>query len=129
MAKSLKELQFQTPDRTGMLSRVAAALKETRVNLEQAWAYADGSKGYFGIVTSNNTKARKALKKIGVKKFTEKEVLMVTLPNRVGALERIATRLAKGGVNVTCLSATSAGKNRVGVLVGTKNNSKARRLI
>ena len=129
MAKVLKELQFETANRTGVLSKVAEALKKARVNLEQAWACGESSKGYFGIVTSNNAKAKKASKKLGVRRFSEKEVLMVTLPNRVGALARIANKLAKGGVNVTCLSATSAGRNRVGVLLGTKNNKKARRLV
>ena len=129
MAKVLKELQFETANKTGVLSKIADALKKAHVNLEQAWACGESSKGYFGIVTSNNTKAKRALKKLGVKKFSEKEVLMITLPNRVGALARVADRLAKGGVNITCLSATSAGPNRVGVLLGTKNNKKARRLV
>ena len=129
MAKVLKELQFSTPNKTGVLSKVTDALKKARVNLEQAWACGEGSKGYFGIVTSNNAKARKALKKLGVRKFSEKDVLMVSLPNRVGALSRVATKLAKKGIGITCLSATSAGKNRVGVLLGTRNNKKASRLI
>ena len=129
MAKVLKELQFETPNKVGVLSKVTDALKKARVNLEQAWACGDGSKGHFGIVTSNNAKAKNALRKLGVKKFSEKELLMVSLSNKVGALARVASKLAKKGVGVTCLAATSAGKNRVGLLIGTKNNKKARRLI
>ena len=129
MAKVLKELQFETPNKTGVLGKVSDALKKAGVNMEQAWACGEGSRGHFGIVTNNNAKAKKALQKIGVRKFSEKEVLMVAMPNRVGALSRIAAKLAKAHIAVTCLSATSAGRNRVAVLLGTKNNKKARRVI
>ena len=129
MAKVLKELQFETPNKTGVLAKVAEAMKKARVNLEQAWACGEGSRGHFGIVTSNNARAKKALKGLGIRRFSEKDVLMVALPNRVGALAGVARKLAKGRVSVTCLSATSAGKNRVAVLIGTSNNKKARRII
>ncbi len=78
-------------------------------------------------MTSNNAKAKKALKGLHIS-ATEKEVLSVTLSHKVGSLERVAQRLAKAGVSVTCLSATSAG-NRVAVLLNTKNNKKAQRLV
>ena len=129
MAKVLKELQFETPNKTGVLAKVAEAMKKARVNLEQAWACGKGSRGHFGVVTSNNARAKKALKSLGIRRFSEKDVLMVALPNRVGALAGVARKLAKGRVSVTCLSATSAGKNRVAVLIGTSNNKKARRII
>ena len=129
MAKVLKELHFETKNKTGMLNQVAQALKKARVNMEQAWACGEGSKGYFGIVTSNNAKARKALKAVGARNFSEKEVLMVPLTNRVGALARVASKLAKKGIGVTCLSATSVGRNRVALLLGTRNNKKARRVL
>lgn len=129
MAKVLKELQFQTPNKVGVLSKVADTLRKSRVNLEQAWACGDGARGHFGIVTSNNARARKALKTIGIRKVSEKELLLVAMPNKVGALARVAAKLAKAHIAVNCMSATSVGKSRVAVLLGTKNNKKARRLI
>lgn len=128
MAKSIKELHFSTPNRVGMLSKVASALSGAGVNLLHAWACGEGSEGYFGVVTNNNAKAKRALKKLGIS-AAEKEVLEVTLQNKSGALARIAARLAKAKINVTCLSATSAGPGRVTVLLNTKNNRKARRVI
>ena len=52
----------------------------------------------------------------------------MNMPNRVGALEKVAHKLAKAKVNITCLSATSGG-GRVAVLLNTKNNRKAARLV
>lgn len=128
MARLLKELQFKTPNRTGVLSKVANVLKDAGVNLIHAWACGEGSHGYFGVVTSNNARAKKALRKLSIH-GVEKEILMVSLPNKKGQLARIADKLAKARIGVTCLSATSGGGNRVAVLINTRNNRKARRII
>lgn len=127
MAKKVKELQFSTPNKVGVLHKVTQALKKAKVNILHAWACGDGSMGHFGLVTSHNARAKQALKslKITVK---ESEILVVNLPHRAGALERVAKKLADAKVNITCLSATSAG-NRVAVLINTKNNSKAARIV
>ena len=127
MAKKLKELQFETPNKVGVLCKVTCVLKEAGVNILHAWACGEGSKGYFGVVTSNNPKARKALKRLKIS-TREKDVLAVTLSHKVGSLERIARKLAKAGISLTCLSATSAG-NRVAVLFNTNNNKKAQRIV
>ena len=127
MAKKLKELQFETPNKVGVLCKVTCVLKEAGVNILHAWACGEGAKGHFGLVTNNNTKAKKALKHLHIS-AKEKEVLSVTLSNKTGSLERVAHKLAKAGVSVTCLSATSAG-SRVAVLFNTKNNNKAQRLV
>ena len=127
MAKKLKELQFETPNKVGVLCKVTCVLKEAGVNILHAWACGEGPRGHFGLVTSNNAKAKNALKKLRIS-ATEKEILSVTLLHKVGSLERVAQRLAKSRVSVTCLSATSAG-NRVTVLFNTKNNRKAQRLV
>ena len=127
MAKSLKELHFSTPNRVGVLSKVTNALSKANVNILHAWACGEGATGYFGLVTSNNARAKKALKGLRIS-TKEKEVLAITLPNKKGALARVANKLAKAKVNLTCLSATSGG-NRVAVLFNTKNNSKAKKLV
>ena len=127
MAKALKELHFSTPNRVGVLNKVTGALSRANVNILHAWACGEGATGYFGLVTNNNSKAKKALKGLGIS-AKEKEVLMITLANKKGALARVAARLAKAKVNLTCLSATTGG-SRVAVLFSTKSNSKAKGLV
>jgi hypothetical protein len=127
MARKVKELQFTVPNRVGMLGRVTQALKRARVNILHIWAYSAGPKGYFGVVTSSNAKAKAALRKLGVAS-KESDVLVLGLSNRVGALDRVAQKLARSNVDVEYLSATSAGK-RTSVLFSTRNNTKARRAV
>ena len=128
MATLLKELQFKTANDVGVLSEVTQALKESHVNLLHAWACGEGSAGFFGIVTNNNARAKIALKKLGIR-AKESEVLALNLPNRTGELAKIAKKLAKARINITGVSATSAKGNRVSVLINTKNNQKAKRII
>ncbi|MGH7197556.1 MAG: hypothetical protein ACREH5_02290 [Candidatus Omnitrophota bacterium] len=127
MAKKMKELQFSTPNRVGVLAKVTDALQKARVNILEVWACGEGSKACFGIVTNRNAAAKQALRKLGIK-TSEKEVLIANLPNKVGALAKFSKKLAKAKVNITCLSATTNGK-RASVLFGTNKNSKAQRLV
>ena len=127
MAKSVKELQFSCVNKVGMLSKVTGAIQAAGVNIQHAWACGEGAKGHFGLVTSNNGKAKRALKKIGIS-AKEHDLLVVGLPNKAGALAKKAAKLAKARINVSCVSATSAG-NRVALLIGTSNNRKAAKLV
>ena len=127
MAKRVKELVFTTPNRVGMLNQVAQALKSAKVNILHASACGEGPKGYFRLVTSNNARAARALKKIGIRSKQE-DTVVLTLSNKPGALAQKAKRLAKAKINVTGVSATSAGR-RVSVVLWTNNNAKACRLI
>ncbi len=128
MAGLIKELQFKTKNDVGVLSEVTQALKEYKINLLHAWACGEGSTGFFGIVTNNNALAIKALKSIGIR-TKEREILTINLPNRTGELAKVAKKLAKARINITGVTATSAHRGRVSVLITTKNNQKAKRLI
>jgi hypothetical protein len=127
MAKREKEIRFNAPNKVGTLARVTGALKAANVNILHIWGCGSGAAGQFGLVTTHNAKARAALKKAGFR-TSEAPLLSVTLANRPGALDRVARKLAKGGVNITGLSATSGGR-RVAVVLDTRNNAKASRLI
>ena len=70
---------------------------------------------------------KKALKKIGIS-AVEKEALVINLPNKAGALAKVADRLTAAKVNITCFTATTGGNN-VSVVLNTKNNKKAKSLV
>ena len=127
MAKRAKELRFSVPNRVGVLSKITNVLKQARVNILHVWGCGEGAKGYFGVVTNHNARARNALRKLGIR-ASEGEVLVLSLRNRVGSLDRVARRLANARVNISCLSATT-GTGRVSVLLNTNNNRKAQRIV
>lgn len=127
MTKAVKEILFSVPNKVGTLAKITGVLKDARVNILHLWACGEGTKGHFGLVASSNARAVRALRKLGLK-TTERDVLVVSLANKPGALDRVARKLAKGKVNVTCVSATSGG-SRTSVVINTRSNAKARRLV
>ena len=127
MAKAVKELQFETPNKVGVLNKISGVFKKAGVNILHVWGCGEGSKGYFGVVTNNNAKAKKALKTLGFS-AKERDLLVVSLPNKAGALTRISAKLAKANVSISSIAATTAG-GRVALILNTQNNAKARRLI
>lgn len=127
MAKSVREISFTAPNRVGVLANVTKALKQARVNIQHVAAWSEGGKAHFQLATNQNARARRALSKLGIRS-SEKRTLVLNLRNKVGSLERIARRLAKAKVNISCLMATTSGK-RAAVVFNTSNNSKAGRVV
>lgn len=127
MAKRVKELVFNTPNKIGILSRVSDALKGAGVNILHASACGEGPQGHFRIVTDDNGRAVLALKKIGIR-VKQVPALLLSLPNKAGALARKARKLAQANINIKGISATSAG-NRVSLLLRTNKDSKAARIV
>ena len=127
MAKKIKELQFSMRNKVGLLDKVTESLKKAKVNILHIPAWSEGGKAHFQLVTNQNARAAKALRKIGVR-AGQKNALVLGLQNRVGILNRVAHRLAKAKVNISCLSATTGGK-RVAVILSTNNDAKASRVV
>ena len=127
MAKKAKELRFSVKNRVGALAQITSALKTAKVNILHIVGWTEGPKGCFNLVTNNPAKAKNALRKLGIRS-SQGDVLVLSAQNKVGSLDRIARKLAKGRVNISCVMATTSG-GRASVVVNTKNNSKAARLI
>lgn len=111
MAKILKELQFKTTNDVGMLSQITQALKENHVNLLHAWACGEGQIGYFGLVTNNNGRAKKALRRMGIQAL-ERDVLSLNLTQRTGELAKAAKKLTGARINIVA-SRLSAHSNNL----------------
>ena len=93
MAKLTKELQFNTTNKVGTLARVSEAITNGGVNILHIWGCGEGTKGFFGVVTSNHARAKKALKSLGIS-ATEKKVVVDTLSYKTGVLAKMAGKLA-----------------------------------
>ncbi len=110
IAKKVKEIVVVAPNRTGMLSEVTGAIADSGVNIVAMSAYGNGANANFMIVTEDNQKAIGALK---AKKFEakEKEIVSVSLSNKVGAAKEMAKRLAQAGIDLDyCYGSTGNGQ-------------------
>lgn len=123
-AKKVKQLSFETKDKVGMLSAVTAAIAAAKVDITAICAYGMDREAYFMLITSSNAKAKKALGKLDIP-VEEEDVVLVELPNKPGALQQVAKKIADSGINIQYMYATAgSGKTSRGVLA-TDNDAKA----
>ena len=94
-----KELIVTTEDKAGMLAEITSVISEQGVNISALCAYGMEGKAVFMILTSDIKKARSAVEAKGWK-ADEKDVVVLDLPDNVGAAKKISDRLKAKNVNL-----------------------------
>lgn len=109
-AMAHKAVQFSVglDNSAGTLAQLCSTLRKAKVNI-RAISVADTSDcGWARIVAEPAPKARSVLNKAGYTVCAQL-VVVTELPDQPGSLEKIASRLAKAGVNVNYVYGTHAG--------------------
>jgi hypothetical protein len=120
-----KELTAITANKIGMLARVSGAVADKGVNIQALSAYAVGGRAYFRLITDDNTAAAEALKALGCE-VTERDVVVVELPDKVGEAKGMAERLKSAGIDLGYMYGTNSVSPGIGKLVFNSNdNNKA----
>ena len=94
-----KELIITTEDKAGMLSEVASAIAAQKVNITAICAYAMEGKAVFTLVTTDNQKAKSVAQSKGWK-AEDSEVVIVELPDKVGAVKEISQKLKEKNISL-----------------------------
>ncbi|MBW1739685.1 MAG: hypothetical protein JRJ42_00975 [Deltaproteobacteria bacterium] len=130
MAKATKskQLTFYKANRVGLLAEVSTALAAAGVNMTGLCAYQMNKRAYFMVMTDNNAKAKRALKKI---KTTAKEepVIVVEMTNKVGEMEKIAAKLAEAGIDIKYTYGTAGSTRSTFCVFKTDKDAKAIKVI
>lgn len=130
MAKATKvnHLIVETPDEVGMMAKICAAISDAGVNIKAICAYSQEGKGYFMLLTDDNSKAEQALKSAGLT-ASQEEAVAVELENEIGAAKKMTQKLANAGVNLKyCYGST--GNGTVALLIFNSNdNEKALKVL
>ena len=95
----VKQISAWVEDRPGMLGRVADALGEKKVNIRAFMAAVIDGRGFVRVVVDKPALARRIFAEHGWQ-TTEDDLVEVAIPDRPGALGRIADRLGAAGINV-----------------------------
>src|SRR5260370_7576978 len=107
MAKAA-QLARSLRSRPGVLAALARTLADARVNISALSAETRAGRGKIHFVVNNPGQARRALRRAKYR-ATEETAFVVRMRNKPGALARVAARLAKAGVNIKSVYATTAG--------------------
>jgi hypothetical protein len=123
-AKKVKEISFEMANKVGLLSEVATAIAGTKVNVTAICAYGMEGTAYFMLTTNSNAKAKKALAPLGVT-IQERDVVEVEVADKPGELQKVAKKIADGGIDIEYMYATAgSGKKEVCIFM-TSDNAKA----
>jgi len=127
-ANKVNHLIVETPDEVGMMAKVCSAVSDAGVNIKALCAYVEDEKGYFMLLTDDNSKAEQALKSAGFG-VSQEEVVAVELDNEIGAAKRMAKKLADAGVNLKkCYGSTGNGTMAL-LVFNSSDNEKAIRAL
>jgi len=130
MAKAMKskQLTFDKENEVGLLAEISAALAAAQVNITGLCAYQMNDRAYFMMMTDNNGKAKRALKKIDTKAKDE-PVIVVEMPNRVGEMEKVSAMLSEAGIDIQYVYGTAGSKRSTFCVFKTDKDAKAIRVI
>ncbi len=104
-------------NKPGVLARVCQQLAADKINIVALSMMDSTEHGVLRIVAEDAARARTALAKLDLPS-TEAQVLVVTLPNRPGAIADVVERLATEHINVNyayCTTGAAGGKT-LGIL-------------
>lgn len=128
-AKKIKHLSFMLPDRAGLLSEVAAALSNKKVNIGAICAYGMQGEATFMLAADSMAKAKKALAPLGVTDLKEYDVVSVEMSNRPGELQKVAKKIGEAGINIAYLYGTTVSGRTATCILASSDDTRAIKLI
>lgn len=95
-----KDLTVILEDRPGTLADMGEALGKAGINIEGVCGFAIEGRGVGHIVVEDAAAARRSLEEVGLEVGDEREVLVLEIEDRPGALGEVSRRIANAGVNL-----------------------------
>lgn len=109
------DVQVMLDDRPGALARVAGVAAEAHINLEGVCTTVCEGRGFAHLLVDEGLLLEQVLEAAGYDVVAVREVLLVEVENRPGALAELCGRLAQEGVNLEL--AYTAQANRFAMAV------------
>ena len=123
-----KEIIFTGENKIGELEEVAGIIKDKGVNIRAIAAWVANGKAVFKLVTSDNAKIKELLSAKGT--VEEREVVIVEMPDEVGQLQLLASKLKGAGLDLGCIYGTTCEPGKSAAIIFSANdNEKALEII
>jgi hypothetical protein len=108
-----KEFVIELENRPGTLGEVAQRLGKESINILGFAAISQGTKSYAHLVTEDPSTAQGVLKQGGYR-VTQRDAIIVSVPNEAGQLGSIASTLGDKGINIeACFVTTGPDSDEV----------------
>lgn len=120
------EFSVKLPNKPGELARLTDALQKDRINIRTVST--EPKAEVVRLVTDNPERSRESLKRASME-FSERNLLVVKLEDRVGELARISGALAKEGVNIDAAYMLDKQGRRVHIALAVNDEQKAKNIL
>jgi hypothetical protein len=119
-----KQFTLYLQNRPGVLADVSRTLADESINIEGISVAAGPDVALVQIIVSNAAKTGRLLKRAHIA-FSTQDVVVFEMENVPGALAHVAARVAKAGININYIYATSSPtRNARGYAVVSAPNLK-----
>lgn len=121
----VKQISAWVEDRPGMLGQVADALGEKKVNIRAFMAAVMDGRGFVRVVVDKPALALRIFAAHGWQ-TAQDDLVEVSIPDRPGALGRIADKLGAAGINVQyAYVGTAKSATRVNLYLAVRDTAAA----
>ena len=121
-----KEIVVTVGNKIGVLADISKILADHGINIEAVAGYADNAEAKIMLVTDDNLRSVDALKKKNYKSIVEKEIIVIELENKAGALKNITSKLASEGIDIKYIYGTACSAGcPAKIILSTSDNEKA----
>jgi hypothetical protein len=118
----VKDLTVVLENRPGKMAEMGEALGKAGINVEGMCGAAAEGNASVHILVQDSAGARHALEASGIKVSREREVLVLQIEDRPGALGAVARKIASAGVNIDLVYLASGNR----LVIGADDLSTAR---
>jgi len=122
--KTASEIAVALENRRGQLAHVCACLAEKKVNVLAISVVDSATMGVVRMVVDKPAAALKMLKGCPMT-VSEREVLLLELPNRAGVLAETADRLARKRINIEYVYGSTHGRGAALLVLTVPNVKRA----
>ena len=112
-------------DRPGTLADMGETLGRVGINIDGMCGFPCEGKGVGHILVEDAAVARHALEEVGIEVRGERQVLVLEIEDRPGALGEVSRRIASAGVNLDLIYVASNSR----LVIGADDLDKARAVV
>ena len=124
MIKILPQLAIFMDNRPGMLARTCEALARANVNILALSILDTVDHAIVRMVVDQSKDAERVLASMHAM-VQQRDVIFMDVPNEVGALAKVAERLAEAGINLEYAYCTASAAHSAGAIVLRTNDLEA----
>jgi len=124
----VRQFEVFVQNRPGEVARLAEVLAKNAVNVRGISTDLAGSPSIIRVITDDEASARRVLTGSGME-FKERDVLVLSLPDKPGELAKMTKKLARAGINIESLFMLGSKAPEVQMAIGVDQREKAQDLL